>query len=344
MISRFSLIGWCLLSVCVACGAQDEQGIGEGEALATLPEHAVSMAIADHRAIAAGYFYLKEIDLVTGATTDLPALDNARWLEWSAVDRAAFVDEEFMHFSGNKAYFPTPGVTNTPTVYELDVSTGAVRDFVVSEPAEYARPRLLRALSGSAGTLYAETLSPNPALWEIDPASGAWKQLASWGSNATSGGPIFADSEAIYAGGQLQISNTEAGMIRWDRATRTSATVASFDAISRITADEAYVYVSGARQGDWGIYRVPNRGGSPERLLARAPADAIVTGLVVDDEFLYFSEQLRVLRLAKRGGEAVVLAEHTLPGLYRSLRLHSGQLFWLDDNGEQTIVRRVMAK
>jgi hypothetical protein len=302
------------------------------------------MAIADQRAIAAGYFYVKAVDLETGATTDLPALDEARWLEWSAVDNAAFVDEEFMHVSGNKAYFPTHGVISTPTVYGLDVSTGAVRDFVVPEPEEYGRTRIIRAFSGSAGTLYAQTLSPNPALWEIDSAAGAWKQLATLGSNPTAGGPIFADSEAVYAGGQFQTSNTEPGMIRWDRAASTSATVASFDAVTRITADEAYVYVSGARQGNWGIYRVPNRGGSPERLLARAPTDAIVTGLVVDDEFLYFSEQLRVLRLAKRGGEAVVLAEHALPGLYRSLRLHSGRLYWLDDNGERTIVRKVTAK
>ena len=216
---------------------------------------------------------------------------------------------------------------NTPTVYELDVATGAVRDFVVPEPTEFARPCIVTAFSGSAGTLYAATLSPDPTLWEIDPASGAWQPLASWGSTATSGGPIFANSEAVYARGQLQSSDTGPGMIRWDRATRTSAAVASFDAVSRTTADAAYVYVSGARQGDWGIYRVPNRGGAPERLLARAPTDAIVTGLVVDDESLYFSEQLRVLRLSKRGGEAVVLAEHALPGLYRSLRLHSGQLY-----------------
>ena len=64
--------------------------------------------------------------------------------------------------------------------------------------------------------------------------------------------------------------------------------------------------------------------------------DAII---VVHGDHVYMSDQLSVKRIPKAGGPVETLASRELPCILRSLRVANGVLYWLDDDGEKTLLR-----
>jgi hypothetical protein len=336
---------WCwghwgavvLVASALGCssGAEDAGEPPRGDVVATLPAHGANITIEGETGIVAGYFYVQRVDLTTGATEELPGLDDARWLDWLGSDNLVFFNDEFFHAANGKGYFPAQALY-APVILELDLTSGAIRELPAPAFELPNQIMLMHYFGAGPSGLYVETAWPDIRLWEIDLASGAWKQLGpSWGIGSTETGPIHADAEAVYFGESLQNTDGSFGMIRWDRRTSSSSTVAEFPYVMRVTADREHVYTAGID-----IMRTPVSGGEPQTLHARAPDDAAISGMVLHGDYLYFSEQLAVKRMPKAGGPVETLASRELPGAYRSLRAAGDKLYWLDDHGDTTTTLR----
>jgi hypothetical protein len=120
-------------------------------------------------------------------------------------------------------------------------------------------------------------------------------------------------------------------MIRWDEKDNTFSSLLALDPYpNRVAVNGDSVYVAGQYEGDYGIFRFPIRGGKATNLVPRTGLDAVVSGLVVDDDDVYWLDQLTLHRVSKKGGPDEVLAHRDLPGLERSLRMTSNGVAWLD--------------